>query len=67
MWILKLDSYGNVDSGGPGDPILYPGTWQKRYGGEKDERADSIQQTTDGGYIVAGENYLLVWMMMCGS
>jgi len=40
-WILKLDSFGNI-------------LWQKTYGGSNHERAYSIQQTSDGGYIVAG-------------
>jgi hypothetical protein len=42
-WVLKLDESGNV-------------VWQKTYGrsGEYGEGASSIQQTTDGGYIVAG-------------
>ncbi|MFC2042309.1 hypothetical protein ACFLTV_02270 [Chloroflexota bacterium] len=41
IWIVKLDSNGNVE-------------WQKTYGGSDVERARSIQQTTDDGYIVAG-------------
>jgi hypothetical protein len=41
MWILKLDAAGNLD-------------WQKTFGGTMDERAFSIQQTNDGGYIAAG-------------
>jgi len=41
IWVLKLDSSGNV-------------TWQKSYGGIHQDSARSIQQTTDGGYIVAG-------------
>jgi uncharacterized delta-60 repeat protein len=49
-WVLKLDSNGNV---GPG----YPGTWQKTYGGSQYDNAISIQQTADGGYIVAGSTY----------
>lgn len=40
-WILKLDSNGLV-------------TWQKTYGGTEFENLESIEQTTDGGYIVAG-------------
>jgi hypothetical protein len=40
-WVLKLDGNGNVQ-------------WQKTYG---DGTAYSIQQTSDGGYIVAGEAY----------
>ncbi len=40
-WILKLNSKGKID-------------WSKTYGGTKDDSATSIQQTKDGGYIVAG-------------
>jgi len=39
--IYKLDSSGNK-------------TWFKHYGGTQDDSGESIQQTTDGGYIVAG-------------
>jgi hypothetical protein len=41
IWLLKLDPYGNIQ-------------WQKTYGGAGDDYANSIQQTSDGGYIVAG-------------
>lgn len=41
FWVLRLDSGGNIE-------------WQKSYGGIGDDRANSIQQTADGGYIVAG-------------
>jgi uncharacterized delta-60 repeat protein len=41
-WLLKLDSSGTMQ-------------WQKTYGGTSDDRAHSVQQTSDGGYIVAGE------------
>ncbi|MFC1955746.1 hypothetical protein ACFLWZ_04360 [Chloroflexota bacterium] len=40
-WVLKLSPNGSVD-------------WQKTYGGSGWDYAYSIQQTTDGGYIVAG-------------
>jgi hypothetical protein len=40
-WIIKLDAAGNI-------------TWNKLLGGSADDVATSIQQTTDGGYIVAG-------------
>jgi hypothetical protein len=29
--------------------------WNQTYGGSSDDRGLSVQQTTDGGYIVAGE------------
>jgi len=44
LWLLKLDSIGNI-------------SWQKTYGGSSIDclyPGASIQQTLDGGYIVAG-------------
>jgi uncharacterized repeat protein (TIGR02543 family)/uncharacterized delta-60 repeat protein len=43
-WVLKLHSDGSVD-------------WQKAYGGSSNDYAWAIQQTSDGGYIMAGETY----------
>jgi serine/threonine protein kinase len=41
VYIIKLDAYGNK-------------IWEKTFGGSGDDWANSIQQTSDGGYIVAG-------------
>jgi fibronectin type 3 domain-containing protein len=41
IWILKLDSSGNL-------------AWEVTFDGGEDEEAASIEQTSDGGYIVAG-------------
>ena len=41
LYILKLKSDGSLD-------------WQKTFGGSNNDEAYSIQQTDDGGYIVAG-------------
>jgi len=41
FWVVKLSSTGSLQ-------------WQKCLGGSDDEWAYSIQQTSDGGYIVAG-------------
>ena len=41
VYILKLDANGNK-------------LWEKTFGGSYDDRAYCIQQTSDGGYIVAG-------------
>jgi len=42
--IYKLDSSGNK-------------VWFKNYGGTSRDSADSIQQTSDGGYVVAGSTH----------
>jgi len=42
-WVLKLDAAGNIQ-------------WNKCYGGNRQDGATCIQQTTDGGYIVCGTN-----------
>jgi len=41
MWVVKLDDTGAVQ-------------WQKTLGGGANEEANSVKQTKDGGYIVAG-------------
>ena len=43
FWVLKLTNAGNL-------------MWQKSYGGTGDEQANSIIQTNDGGYAVAGKS-----------
>jgi len=40
-WVIKINIIGIIQ-------------WQKSYGGTVSERSNSIQQTTDGGYIIAG-------------
>lgn len=40
-WIVKLDGTGNIE-------------WDKLIGGGGSDKAQSVKQTTDGGYIVAG-------------
>ncbi len=42
MWVVKIDNLGNI-------------LWQKCFGGTADDLGNSIQQTTDGGYIVSGD------------
>ena len=41
MWVIRLDGSGNIQ-------------WQKTYGGSEYDSANSIHQTADGGYIIAG-------------
>lgn len=43
-WILKLDVNGNLQ-------------WEKSLGGSKQDIGHSIQETADGGFIIAGTSY----------
>lgn len=43
-WLIKTDSNGNKK-------------WSKTFGGEKDDRIFSVQQISDGTYILAGQTY----------
>lgn len=40
-WVLKLNSAGTIQ-------------WKRTYGGSGDDRCYAVQQTADGGYILAG-------------
>jgi hypothetical protein len=42
LWLLKLNSDGTIQ-------------WQKTFGGDQDDYGFSVEQTQDGGYIVAGQ------------
>lgn len=42
-WVIKLNSTGDLE-------------WEKSLGGSSYERAYSIKQTSDGGYIIAGRS-----------
>lgn len=41
LWLVKTDSAGNMQ-------------WNKTYGGTNDEYADSLVETSDGGYALGG-------------
>lgn len=44
FWLVKLGTTGSL-------------LWQKCFGGSNSDQANSIQQTSDGGYIIAGDTW----------
>ena len=48
-WVVKLNATGNV-------------VWSRTYGTIFEERANAIQETADGGFIVAGKSSIDLWL-----
>ena len=57
-WLIKTDEYGDTcdySVGGECDEVPpNPKKWVNKFGGSDNDSAESVAQTSDGGYIVAG-------------
>jgi hypothetical protein len=54
VWLIKTDALGDT-------------TWTKTFGGGGDDRGYSVQQTTDGGYVVSGSKLDSVYLIKTDS
>jgi hypothetical protein len=60
VWLIKTDSNGDT-------------LWTRTFGGIESDHGNSVQQTTDGGYIIVGDTHLYsaggfdIWLIKSNS
>ena len=54
VWLVKRNSFGNSQ-------------WSRTFGGSSHDWGKSVQQTTDGGYIILGNSGSSIWLIKTDS
>ncbi|MDD5528985.1 MAG: T9SS type A sorting domain-containing protein [bacterium] len=54
IWLIKTNPSGDT-------------LWTRTFGGSEEEDGREVQQTSDGGYIIIGNNWYGIWLIKTGA